>query len=211
MPRSAFDSPPLRSALAVAAAALVALATACSTTPEGPPSPADAVSGELDGAPEWVRKGCSAWWGDEEEARICGVGSMGGTRNVSLALTTATARGRTEIARTLQTRIEAMLKDYQATTTGGEEFGTAAADEQHVVDVSRQITDLSLSGTERKDTWMSPNGTLFALVVLDVERFQDSVARMDDLSEDIRRAVIERAEASFQELDDQVEKERAGR
>jgi hypothetical protein len=196
--------------LCAAGAALLALATACASS-EGPLGPRDAVAGELESAPDWVLRGCSAYWGDDDDARICGVGSMGGTRNTSLALTTATARGRTEIARTLQTKVKAMLKDYQSTTTGGEEFGTAAADEQHVVDVSKQITDLSLSGTERKDTWISPNGTVFVLVVLDLEKFQDSVSRMDDLSENIRRAVIERAEAEFRELDEEIEKERAAR
>jgi hypothetical protein len=204
-PRDPGAGPLARGLLAVL---LLLLAAGCASTPERL-SPREAVSRELDGAPDWVVKGCSAWWGDDDDAHLCGVGSMGGTRNVSLAITTAMARGRTEIARTLQTKVKAMLEDYQATTTGGEEYGSAAADEQHVVDVSRQITDLSLSGSERKDLWISPNGTIFALMVLDLEKFQDSVARMDQLSERVRKAVIDRAEASFKELDEQVDKERA--
>jgi hypothetical protein len=95
-----------------------------------------------------------------------------------------------------------MLKDYQATTTGGEEFGTAAADEQHIVDVSKQITNFTLSGTEHRDTWISNSGTWYALVVLDLDKFEDSVGKMNNLSESIRKAVQERAAKAFDELDE---------
>ena len=86
---------------------------------------------------------------------------MGGTRNISLARTTATARARTEIARSLNTHVSAMLKDCQASTTGGSEYAESASDEQHIVDVSKQITKASLSGTRLKKTWISPKGTVF--------------------------------------------------
>ncbi|HEY0840729.1 MAG TPA: hypothetical protein VGD74_11125, partial [Vulgatibacter sp.] len=46
--------------------------TACASVPK---TPADAVQGELTDAPDWVRKGCEAWWGDKKEPRICGVGA----------------------------------------------------------------------------------------------------------------------------------------
>jgi len=177
-------------------------AAGCASTPE---PPGNLVRDELAGAPEWVRKGCSHAWEDEDDKRICGVGSMGGTRNAGLARAGATARARTEIARTLQVQVESMLKDYQATTTGGQEFGRAAADDQHVTDVSRQITEMTLSGTEMVDSWISDSGTFYALVALDVERFKDAVGRMENLSEGVRRAVIERADEAFEDLDRQLE------
>ncbi|MGH0033986.1 MAG: LPP20 family lipoprotein [Myxococcota bacterium] len=157
---------------------------------------------EFAGAPEWVVKGCAAYPGDEGKARICGVGSAGGSNNPSMMRKAAVARARTEIARTLGVKVQSMLKDYQATTTGGEEFGTAAADEQHIVDVSKQITNFSLAGTEHRDTWISNSGTWYALVVLDLDKFEDSVGKMNNLSESIRKAVQERAEAAFDELDE---------
>ena len=160
------------------------------------------VQGEFAGAPAWVVQGCSAYWGDDGGARVCGVGSMGGTKNIGLARTAAIGRARTEIARSLQTKVKAMLKDYQATTTGGEEFGTAAADEQYIEDVSKQISSMDLSGTSLQDTWMSPSGTLYALVALDVDTFNESMAEMKNLSESIRKAVQERAEDSFRELEE---------
>jgi len=116
---------------------------------------------------------------------------MGGTRNVALARSTAIARARTEISRTLTVQVEAMIKDYQSTTTGGAEFGAAANDEQHITDVSRQITDHSLAGTELVDSWISERGTFYALVALDAERFKDAISQMRQLSEGVRPAAIE--------------------
>ena len=192
--------------LATAASfAVAALALGCASTPLGEGT---ALENEYAGAPDWVVHECSSYWGDPENW-ICGVGSAAGSKNVSLMRQTATSRGRVEIARSLQTRIESMLKDYQATTTGGQDFGEAANDEQHIVDVSREITDMTLSGTQMATTWISQNGTFYALVALDVDKFSDSVSRMDQLSEAIREAVVERADQSFAELNDAIDKGRA--
>ena len=155
---------------------------------------------EFAGAPDWVIEGCSAYPGEDAPTKICGIGSFAGSNNISLARTAAMARGRTEIARSLDVQVKSMLKDYQATTTGGEEFGTSAADEQHIVDVSKRITDLSLSGTEIRDTWISDGGTYYTLLVLELERFRNSVNKMSNLSEHLREAITDRADESFAEL-----------
>ena len=187
----------------IAMASVVMFACASNVTP-----PSEAMPDEFAGAPDWVVRGCDGLEGDRQ---ICGVGSMGGTNNISLARTTAVARGRTEIARTLETRVKAMLKDYQSTTTGGQEFRNAAVDEQHIEDVSKQITDFSLSGTEMKELWISRSGTVYAVVVLDVEKFTDSVSKMKTLSNELRAAIEERARASFEELGDEIQQERLSR
>ncbi len=196
----------IMSVLAMAVALTVA--GCAGNKPKEPEEPRAAIAGELKGAPDWVIKGCAAYWGEKEEKRICGVGSVGGTRNISLARSGAIARARTEIARTLQVKIKSMLKDYSATTTGGEDYGAAAADEQHIEEVSKQITDMTLSGTEMVDSWMSDMGTLFVLVTLDLEGFKSAVDQMENLTEEIRQAVIERADNAFVELEEEIEKER---
>jgi hypothetical protein len=162
------------------------------------------MKNEFDGAPDWVTKGCASYIKDSKI--ICGVGSIGGTRDPSLARTTAVGRARTEMARTLQTKVIAMLKDYQATTTGGEYFGKSASDEQHVVDVSKQITNTTLSGTEQNNSWISDNGTYYALVILNVEKFKDVVENMNSLPESVRKAVVERADKAFEKLDIEIDK-----
>lgn len=173
-----------------------ALAAGCSRTPEPQTNP---FAAELVGAPKWVLGDCRTAFDDDEV--ICGVGSVDGTANLGLARSSATARARTDIARQLQVKVQAMLKDYQATVTGGEEFGKAASDEQLIQDVSRQITDQSLSGTRLVDSWISGGGTYYALVSLDVPAFLDALSGMGALDVEVRRAVESRAAQAFAELD----------
>lgn len=178
--------------------ALLALACASEPAPKRTPIQQPSVQNDLAGAPAWIQRGCAAYWADAPERGVCGVGSASGTRNIALATSTAEGRGRTAIARSLGTTVRAMLKDYQATTTGGEEFGTAAADEQHIVDVSKQLTNASLRGAERRDLWISPSGVWYALVVLDLAHFQQKVWSMQELSESVRSAVAQGAAKEFE-------------
>ena len=160
---------------------------------------ANVAKNEFDGAPDWVLGSSST------AQQICGVGSAAGSRNVSMMRTTAMQRGRTEISRMLEIKVQAMLKDYQATTTGGEDFGKAANDEQHIVDVAKLSTDTTLSGTEQKKTWNSDSGTYYVLMCADIEKFKDSVNNMSQLSESVRKAVTERADKAFDELSKEIE------
>jgi hypothetical protein len=155
------------------------------------------MQNDLAGAPLWIRQGCAAYWADAPDRGVCGVGSTSGTRNIAMATSSAEGRGRTAIARSLGTTVQAMLKDYQATTTGGDEFGTAASDEQHIVDVSKQLTNTTLRGAQRRDLWISPSGVVYALMVLDLENFQQTVWSMQQLSESVRSHVAQNAEKEF--------------
>ena len=94
-----------------------------------------------------------------------------------------------------------MIKDYQATTGDM----TAVGDEQHIVDVSKQITNMTLSGTSLRDTWISDTGAYFALVVLDTESFGQALDGMKQLNEKVRKAIIERADKAFRELDKETQ------
>ena len=164
------------------------------------PPPGEGFQAEFDGAPKWVRSGCSAFEG--EKNIICGVGSMGGTRNISMARRAAIGRARTDLARTLQVKVKAMLKDYSATT--GDLTAEASGDEQHVVDVSKQVTKFTLSGTAVHDTWISGRNTFWAIVVLDVEKFKNTLSGMQAIDEKVRKAIVERADKSFKELDNET-------
>ena len=96
-----------------------------------------------------------------------------------------------------------MLKDYQAAVQGGP--GNKLNNEQYVSDTSKDITDMTLSGTRLEDTWVSDSGTFYALMVLDVNAFRDQVKGMNQLDEQVRQAIVERAEKSFDELDSATE------
>jgi hypothetical protein len=175
--------------------ALLGVVIGCGSSP---PKPQNALQAEMVGAPKWAQGACQL--GLQNKKAICGTGSVSGMTNVALARSAAEGRGRTELARSLQTRVKAMLKDYQAATQGGPENRTAS--EQHIEDVSKQITDTTLSGTRLEDTWISNAGTFWALVVLDTEAFKDSMNNMKQLDERMRAAIVKRADKAFSELDD---------
>ncbi len=168
--------------------------------PAPPPPPSNAMKAEImeADAPKWIRTGCGAFFGEKKNL-VCGVGVVQGMTNPGLARSAAEGRGRTEIARSLRVRVKSMLKDYQAATQGGP--ANKLASEQHVEDTSKQITDLTLTGTRMQDSWISSKGTFYALVVLDVEAFRGQLKGMRELDEQVRAAIVDRANRSFEELD----------
>ena len=183
----------------------------CGTTPPPPPAtgPVAAVNPlkkeVMDPkAPAWIRKGCGAFFGEKKKL-VCGVGAIGGMTNPGLARSAAEGRGRSDIARSLKVRCKNMLKDYQAATQGGP--GNKLNNEQYVTDTSKEITDMTLSGTRLEDSWVSDAGTFYALMVLDVEAFRDQVKNMSQLDEQVRQAIVQHAEKSFAELDAATEGE----
>ncbi len=157
-----------------------------------------AMADEFKGAPTWVTGSCAKYL---KKDVICGVGSFGGTANPSIARSGAEARGRTDIARQINDEVRAAFHDYQATTTGGGDYGKAAADEQHAEDVSKNITDTELPGAALQESWISSSGTYYALMSLDLASFKDMVSRMKTLSDAVRQAVIQRADKAWHQLD----------
>jgi len=173
---------------------------ACGSADTKDNTPKSAMANEFEGAPKWVMMGGS---GNDQE--ICAAGSFGGTRNPSVARTTALTHARDELGRMLNVKVMNMVKAYEATTTGGEEYGRAANDEQHAENVSKQIVNQTLNGTEQRDSWISNSGQFWALVCMDVKKFSNAVNSMGQLSEGIRKAVVERAEKAFDELAQEIE------
>lgn len=155
-------------------------------------------------APEWVRRGCGAYTG-EQSARVCGTGSMSGTRNLSMCRSQARSRGRTDIARQLNLVVKSMIEDFQETTTGGEYFDKQADDQQHVQDVTKQITNVSLPGTREADSWVSSGGDCFSLVVLDVASFGEALKATQQLDRQVRDYVVQNANKAFSELKDETD------
>jgi len=164
-------------------------------------TPDDQLPNEFAGAPNWVLEGCSAYWGDDGGARVCGVGSAKIGRSMSIARTKATSRARTEISRTLETKVKNMVKDFQEQVTDGESEMTAEQFSSTTVSLSKS----TLNGTTVQKTWISPSGQLYILVALDVEAFENSVREMDDMSNKLRAFIESRAKKSFTELDDEME------
>jgi ribosomal protein S20 len=187
----------IRFFLSVVALATVVVMGACSksTTPD------EQLPNEFAGAPAWVLQGCSAYWGDDDGARICGVGDAKIGSSMSIARTKATSRARTEISRTLETKVKNMVKDYQEQVTDGESEMTA----EQFTTTTVSLSKATLNGTSLQATWVSPSNQLYTLVALDVEAFNNSVREMDEMSDKLRTFIESRARKSFAELDEEME------
>lgn len=164
-------------------------------------TPDEQLPNEFAGAPSWVLEGCSAYWGDDGGARLCGVGDAKIGRSMSIARTKATSRGRAEISRSLETKVKNMIKDYQEQVTDGESEMTAEQFSSTTVSLSKA----TLNGTTIQKTWVSQTGQLYILVALDVESFENSVREMDEMNDKLRAFIEARAKKSFTELDEQME------
>jgi hypothetical protein len=161
-----------------------------SETKNAPPK----TPGSIEGAPSWVTGDCRKHFGSQQI--ICGVGSVSGVTSPALARNAAMGRGRTEIARYLQVRVKSILADYQAVKGG--------ANEQVIEENSKQITDMSLSGTRMAEYFIAPDGTYYALVTLGIDEFKSTVAKAPGIEEPIRQTLIENATKAFSVQDDET-------
>ena len=164
-------------------------------------TPDEQLPNDFAGAPEWVLQGCSAYWGDDGGARLCGVGDAKIGSSMSIARTKATSRARAEISRTLETKVKNMIKDFQEQITDGESEMTAEQFSSTTVALSKQ----TLNGTSIQDSWISGTNQLYMLVALDVESFNNSMRDMDEMNDQLRQFIESRARKSFQELDEEME------
>jgi len=150
--------------------------------------PGNYVSEEFKGAPQWVINGR----GDDSD-KIYGLGSASGSRDVGLLRDTALARARNDIVLRIQAEVRSLLESYQASTTGGSEYGEAANDEQHIENMVAQVAKMDISGAGMETQWISKTETMWVLASVDMEEFARKVDQMSQLNEQVRRDVVERA------------------
>ena len=146
------------------------------------------ISEELAGAPQWVIKGRG-----EDSDKIYGLGSFTGSHDVGLSRDTALARARNDIVLRIQAEVRSLLESYQATTTGGADYGDAVNDEQHVENMVAQVAKMDISGAGMEELWISETGTMWVLAAVDIEEFSQKVNQMTQLNERIREDIVERA------------------
>ena len=148
-------------------------------------------------APDWVNRGSGAYGGEKGKV-FYGVGIASGIRNASLRRSTADSRARSEIAKTLDTYVAVLNKDYQASTTAGDM--SASTEEQHVQQTLKTYSQTELSGVLIIDHWVDTDGTEFALAQLDMETFKANLDKMKELNAKVREVVRQNADKAFDEL-----------
>lgn len=179
---------------------------------------------DLSGAPKWVTGPCEKFF-KSDSPKLCGMGTVQGMTNFSLARSAAQARGRTEIAQKLEVRIRSVLTDYQSqsTTTSTDVSGAAASSsedrgdtqnsasnsnsttsvsEQQIEQTTKQITEMTLNGSALVESWTSPNGSFFALMVLDSAEFAATVQNMSTVSAPLKQVVLDNIPKLFSDYDE---------
>lgn len=150
-------------------------------------------------APEWVNKGSGAMKDKDGKQVFYGVGIAQGIRNRALSVSAADDRGRAELAKIMNSYVTTLTKDYMASITAGDM--TKSSEEQMVSNTMKNFAKFTLHGAIPVDHWKDPaDGTLFALVKLDMGAVQQSLNESKELDGKVRDYVKANAEKAFDEL-----------
>ena len=171
----------------------ILLVAGCATSPK--PSADPAAQG-----PAWVMKGGGAF--DVEKGKVFyGVGIASGIKNKALLRQTADNRARAEIAKTMETYVATLAKDYMASTTAGDM--SKSSEEQHVETALKTFSKTTLHGAAIVDRWMDPSdGSLYALCELDLFSFKEALEKHKDLDKEVQDYVRENAEKLHGEMEE---------
>ena len=143
----------------------------------------------ISGAPDWVNEGTQAVK-DKDGRLIQGVGMAPAMGDVSLQKATADNRARAEIARVLSTYVDAVIKDYTA-SSGGEA-------DMNVEREIRSTTQLTLSGARILGHWKDDDtGDVYAFAELDMDAVEKSLKTATSLSDAFKGHYEENANANF--------------
>jgi len=146
----------------------------------------------MSGAPDWVNEGTQAVENDDGRL-IHGVGMAPAMGDVSLQKSTADSRARAEVARVLSTYIDAVSKDYTA-SSGGE------AD----LNIEREIrstTQLVLSGARILGRWKDEDtNDIYAFAELDMDAIEATLNTATSLSDAFKRYYKENTNTNFDRL-----------
>ena len=143
----------------------------------------------LSDAPDWVNEGTQAVK-DDDGRLIQGVGMAPAMGDVSLQKATADNRARAEIARVLSTYVDAVIKDYTASTGGDADLSV----EREI----RSTTQLALSGARILGHWKDENtADVYAFAELDMDAVDRSLKTATSLSDAFKGHYKDNANANF--------------
>jgi hypothetical protein len=134
------------------------------------PKESSSMTGEK-GEPDWVSRGGGVYEGEYGKA-IYAVGSARKAPSYHIMMSQARTRARAELSSILSVQVQRMTKDF--TETAGDLFEpeTQSAVE-YFQDVTRQITNNVLVGSESVATWKASDGTLFVLMKIPLDTVVD--------------------------------------
>jgi hypothetical protein len=151
--------------VAMVAVAMLFAAMGCSRS--GKQIDNEALEKEYRNAPEWVLSG-------SKEDLLSAVGSAPiGKGGLQFARTEAMGYARSELARQVGVKVRSLVNNVSQQTG----IGDAQSMDSFSMQVSKLVTDETLSGSRQKDIWISPTSEVHVLMVLDKEAVEASVRR----------------------------------
>ena len=170
--------------------AVVFMAAACKSAP-----PTSTTTGPTT-TPEWLND-------IPPEDVLWGIGTAKQS-SPSMSMTTAESRARVAIARQLQTKVQAMFTDYNLDAGNVSAQANASLQE----DVSRQITNMDVSGARPIKRWEAPDGTWWFLVEFKKSDAKNAVASI--LRNEQAAFAQFKAQQALDMMDYQLEKNERG-
>ena len=169
----------MKKIIGIAVAAAAGLACGTESKPE--------MSSQIQraNAPDWVSRGSGAF-AIENGKIFYGVGIVPRMPDPARRRTTADARARTELGKTLDARLAAVGKNFQ--------------DSAAVQQALRNFSQAETSRSVIVDHWVDNDGTEFALAQLELETLKSDLEKASELSAQVRDAVRASAERSFEEV-----------
>jgi hypothetical protein len=153
--------------------------------------------------PKWVDKGGAAL---KKDGGLYAVGSAGNISSISLRRSTADAQARAELAKIFTSRVQDLIKNYEASTNDGDK----EAAEAHRQEASKVFTEMELNGVEIIDRYFDPEeNTQYSLARLDNEAFSKQLDDMKELGDRAKSIIRENAKRAFQEIDEESAKRKA--
>jgi hypothetical protein len=117
-----------------------------------------------------------AWIDNPEPFSATGIEAPNPMGDLDFQRTAATAKARTRLARDLETQARSLFQQVAQTSFAVGEKLKSASGQRAQEEIVRQLTDLTLRGTQARRFWTDPkSGMLYVLVVADPALAQSSV------------------------------------
>ncbi len=173
----------------------------CGTSKNSSPNVVSPIPSKFANAPVWVLDGGGSIEGGLAAAGSAPIGKAG----LSFARSEALANARDELARQISIKVENLFKNFKQSTG----IGNDETVERVVANVSKQITDITLSGSRQKDMWISPENDLFILVVIDTEMLKNNIGDSVKTSMKNENALWQQSQAAKaqEELDKKIDEQ----
>lgn len=153
--------------------------------------------------PKWIDQGGAVM----KDKAFYGVGVASNISAISLRRSTADAQARAELAKVFTSRVQNLIKNYEASTNDGDK----EAAEAHRQEATKVFTEMELVGVNIIDRYFDEGeNTQYSLARLSPEDFEGQIEKMAQLGARAKQIIRANAQQAFEEIDDESRKLKEG-